>query len=182
MIGMNSYNHGMICLTLEIQIMFLTLKGKNQCERAAEAYFWCLILNSVYFVYLSYCYFFASYWERLKEHVYAPDSKIHMSNMGPTWVLSAPGGPMLAPWTLLPGCAWKYTVLKSTWRILQISVFLWVMSPDNHCWGYTNILAFCNVVKSLELIWRSEPVDFNYGCPIFKWTAATSLDLKNSPR
>ena len=26
-----------------------------------------------------------------------PDSKVHGANMGPTWVLSAPDGPMLAP-------------------------------------------------------------------------------------
>ena len=32
-----------------------------------------------------------------------PDSKIHGANMIPTWVLSAPGEPMLAPWTLLSG-------------------------------------------------------------------------------
>ena len=30
-----------------------------------------------------------------------PDSKVHGANMGPTWVLSAPDGPLLAPWTLL---------------------------------------------------------------------------------
>ena len=30
-----------------------------------------------------------------------PDSKVHVTNMGPTWVLSALSGPMLAPWTLL---------------------------------------------------------------------------------
>ena len=30
-----------------------------------------------------------------------PDSKVHGSNMGPIWVLSAPDGPMLASWTLL---------------------------------------------------------------------------------
>ena len=30
-----------------------------------------------------------------------PDSKVHGANMGPTWVLSAPDGPMSAPWTLL---------------------------------------------------------------------------------
>ena len=30
-----------------------------------------------------------------------PDSKVHGTNMGPTWVLSATDGPMLAPWTLL---------------------------------------------------------------------------------
>ena len=32
-----------------------------------------------------------------------PDSKVHVDNMGPTWVLSAPGGPTLAPWTLRSG-------------------------------------------------------------------------------
>ena len=31
------------------------------------------------------------------------DNKVHGANMGPTWVLSAPGGPMLSPWTLLSG-------------------------------------------------------------------------------
>ena len=30
-----------------------------------------------------------------------PDSKIVGANMGPTWVLSAPDGPTLAPWILL---------------------------------------------------------------------------------
>ena len=34
-----------------------------------------------------------------------PDSKVHGGNMGPTWVLSVPDGPMLAPWTLLSGTA-----------------------------------------------------------------------------
>ena len=32
-----------------------------------------------------------------------PDSKVHGANMGPTRVLSAQMGPMLAPWTLLSG-------------------------------------------------------------------------------
>ena len=27
----------------------------------------------------------------------APDSKVYGANMGPTWVLSAPGGPHVAP-------------------------------------------------------------------------------------
>ena len=29
-----------------------------------------------------------------------PDSKIHGANMGPTWVLSAPGGPQVGPMNL----------------------------------------------------------------------------------
>ena len=44
-----------------------------------------------------------------------PDSRVHGANMGPIWVLSAPGGPMLAPWTLLSGMffrdAWHDTWL-----------------------------------------------------------------------
>ena len=37
-------------------------------------------------------------------HVFAsPDSKVHGANMGPTWVLSAPDGPHVGPWTLLSG-------------------------------------------------------------------------------
>ena len=34
---------------------------------------------------------------------YTPDSKVHGANMGPTWVLSAQMGPLLAPWILLSG-------------------------------------------------------------------------------
>ena len=34
-----------------------------------------------------------------------PDSKVHGSNMGPTWVLSAPDVPHVGPWTLLSGMA-----------------------------------------------------------------------------
>ena len=33
----------------------------------------------------------------------SPDSNVHGAKMGPTWVLSAPDGPMLVPWTLLSG-------------------------------------------------------------------------------
>ena len=37
---------------------------------------------------------------------YISDSEVHGANMGPTWVLSASVGPMLAPWTLLSGITW----------------------------------------------------------------------------
>ena len=39
---------------------------------------------------------------------YVPESKVHGANMGPTWVLSTPDGPMLAPWTLLSSTAGGY--------------------------------------------------------------------------
>ena len=31
---------------------------------------------------------------------YIPDNKVHVANMGPTWVLSAPGGPHVGPMNL----------------------------------------------------------------------------------
>ena len=43
--------------------------------------------------------------DRLPKLEPSPDTKVHGANMGPTWVLSAPDGPMLAPWTLLSGSA-----------------------------------------------------------------------------
>ena len=36
-------------------------------------------------------------------YVHNPGNKIYVTNMGPTWVLPAPDGPMLAQWTLLSG-------------------------------------------------------------------------------
>ena len=39
----------------------------------------------------------------------SPDSKVHVANMGPTWVLSVPGGPHVGPWTLL---SWSHTFIR----------------------------------------------------------------------
>ena len=44
-----------------------------------------------------------------------PDSKVHGANMGPTWVLSVPDGPMLAPWTLLSG--WPFARRNYQWLV-----------------------------------------------------------------
>ena len=43
-----------------------------------------------------------------------PDSKVHGANMGPTWVLLAPNGPMLAPWTLLSGMILELEIRQLT--------------------------------------------------------------------
>ena len=37
-----------------------------------------------------------------------PDDKVHWANMGPTWVLSAPDGPHVGPWTLLSGWCFSW--------------------------------------------------------------------------
>ena len=38
-----------------------------------------------------------------------PDSKVHVANMGPTWVLVAPGGPHVGPMNLAIRAALLYT-------------------------------------------------------------------------
>ena len=60
-----------------------------------------------------------------------PDNKFHGANMGPTWVPSAPDGPILAPWTLLPG----------------ISMMHWTFPLDIYCrmncpWGLLTFYFF----------------------------------------
>ena len=50
--------------------------------------------------------------------MFYPDSKVHGANMGPTWVLSAPGGPYVGPMNLAIRL-YLYLVLKELlWRIL----------------------------------------------------------------
>ena len=40
---------------------------------------------------------------KIQGRIVYPDSKIHGDNMGPTWVLPAPGGSHVGPWNLLSG-------------------------------------------------------------------------------
>ena len=40
----------------------------------------------------------------------APDSKVHGANMGPTWVLSSPGGPPVGPMNL---AIWEYELART---------------------------------------------------------------------
>ena len=42
---------------------------------------------------------------------YFPDSKVHGTNMGPTWVLSAPDGPHIGPMNL---AIWVFTKVRKT--------------------------------------------------------------------
>ena len=60
------------------------------------------------------------------------DSKVHGANMGPTWVLSAPDGPMLSPWTLLSGnecrhlprsCKWSKS--STLWSHVECHLYLY---------------------------------------------------------
>ena len=47
-------------------------------------------------------YFVVNAWDLSPRNRY-PDSKVLGANMGPIWVLSAPDGPLVGPWTLLSG-------------------------------------------------------------------------------
>ena len=49
------------------------------------------------------------------------DSKVYGANIGTTWVLSAPDGPLLAPWTFLSGDV-TYNILFILREILFLSV------------------------------------------------------------
>ena len=51
-----------------------------------------------------------------------PDNKVHGSNMGPTWVLSAPGGPHVGPMNLaiwVDCCAWYLDTMWYPERTLK---------------------------------------------------------------
>ena len=51
------------------------------------------------------------------------ESKVHGANMGPTWVLSAPDGPMLAPWTLLSGMSSIHLFVAFLARLLHQAAY-----------------------------------------------------------
>ena len=56
----------------------------------------------------------------------ASDSKVHGADMGPIWGRQDPGGPMVAPWTLLSGerryVLWEAVLLYATQPSYYISV------------------------------------------------------------
>ena len=54
----------------------------------------------------------------------APDSRIHGANMGPTWVLSAPGGPHVGPMNL----AIRGLLLTTAEQIIHcVHISLWIL-------------------------------------------------------
>ena len=59
----------------------------------------------------------------LASRSYNPDSKVHVANMGPTWVLSAPGGPHAGPMNLATREATGGTI-TDTMLVMPSSKFL----------------------------------------------------------
>ena len=59
------------------------------------------------------------------------DNKVLGANMGPTWVLSAPGGPLVGPITLLSGYCCSYLLVAS----LPLSLTHMGLLPDTQNCG-----------------------------------------------
>ena len=62
----------------------------------------------------------SNYCFMILQHKNNPDSKVHVTNVVPTWVLSAPGEPMLAPWTLLSGNSYVQLNFEIVYRITHM--------------------------------------------------------------
>ena len=81
--------------------------------------------------------------------MYIPDSKVHGTNMGPTWVLSAPDGPHVGPMNLAirddyfhfdlhhPPILWNHPILRPP--LSKFSTISGMASSSNHhgpqSWG-----------------------------------------------
>ena len=79
--------------------------------------------------------------------------------MGPTWVLSAPDGPMLVPWTLLSGQRFVSVLIES-----KMHDSVWI------CWsGLRSVKHLCAYVR----LWRYNFPDTShpeFGGPLFLCT------------
>ena len=65
-----------------------------------------------------------------------PDSKVHGANMGPTWVLSAPDGPHLAPWTPaqanISHYCWAQAMATSVSTYYYINSYWFIIPNQTH--------------------------------------------------
>ena len=62
-----------------------------------------------------------------------PDSKVHGAIMGPTWVLSAPDGPMLATWILLSGYVTVMYIIDELRRCTDCPVYSLTVAETGIC-------------------------------------------------
>ena len=119
-----------------------------------------------------------------------PDSKVHGANMGPTWVLSAQMGPMLAPWTLLSGvCFGLVFVFKDSFNFHLIMFFLCLLKKISgflvsySTWTLHNCLRLMIYIKKTVNIayiklfqdYRSFFRTHKHSNGVFKWKTAINL-------
>ena len=87
-----------------------------------------------------------------------PDSKVHVANMGPTWVLSAPDGPHVGPMDL----AIRDVMWDAVGIVLHMASYSSVFSIYGG-WKYSFHVAWC----VLKFMWRfhicdaERPYNFN---------------------
>ena len=98
----------------------------------------------------------------LEWHSTFPDNMVHGANMGPIWGRQDPGGPMLAPWTLLSGLLCHHDGIK-TWKCISgregtrgfslqrtTNAELW----NSSCWTNSQLLVFWDALIRLQrYIW-----------------------------
>ena len=93
----------------------------------------------------------------------SPDNNVHVANMGPTWVLSAPGGPLVGPMN---------TAIRE-WHDINVTVVGFphkgpVMSKAFPCHD--------SMLYSIDILWHADSVSLsikkwrlvNIGIPIIK--------------
>ena len=98
-----------------------------------------------------------------------PDSKVHVANMGPTWVLSSPGGPHDGPMNL----AIRVTKGLQTWIHCSMTtkvafVIHFCFSSSSHCttlfffyFWYLCWIKYCHFISELlqsSMILQPEPI------------------------
>ena len=69
-----------------------------------------------------------------------PDSKVHGDNMGPTWALSAPGGPHVAPMNL----AIRVYSLNDKWSCTPQDICITMSRENTYIIGAANV---CTILK-----------------------------------
>ena len=86
-----------------------------------------------------------------------PDSKVHGSNMGPTWVMSAPDRPTVGPMNIAIRGASFYHRNCAMWN-WSTSVCLMIHSSHGRLMGWTNtcqIIALGNYTSKFRNWWTS---------------------------
>ena len=91
-----------------------------------------------------------------------PDSKVHVANMGPTWVLSAPGGSHVGPMNLanreltrpIESC-WYYWYSISQW------IYTWAVFCRSLLWFGTSLF-FPYTPQSLNRYWDDRRIALDH--------------------
>ena len=100
-------------------------------------------------------------WKCLNYYHCNPDSKVHGTNMGPTWVLSAPDAPHVGPMNLAikeftAVCSWGFGWERK--NLLQVIVWHWTGNKLLSESMMTSLLMHISRVS-----WRKGPICHAYG-------------------